>query len=80
MTTRSHSKMATNTPESQEFDVNNQLGIEGLEEDTTPNDNTSAEDAETRAGRQMSQPREMNFQMLVKFVRQQDEEMSRYEI
>ena len=67
--------MAAKTPESQEFDVNNQLGVEGLEEDTIPSDNTSAEDAETRAGGQRSQPREMNFQMLDKFIRQQNEEI-----
>ena len=57
--------------------MNNQLGVvEGLDENTTQSDNTSADETESRAGGQTSEPREMNFQMLVEFIRQQNEELS----
>ena len=68
-------KMATNHSESLEFDVNNQLGVEGLEENTTQSDNTNADET-NRAGGQSLAPREMNFQLLLEFIKQQNEEMS----
>ena len=75
MITRSQSRMATNNPESQEFDINNELNIEGQEESTTPSDDVSAGESEIRAGGQMSQPGEMNLQMLFEFLKQRDEKM-----
>ena len=54
MITRRHAKMANNS-DSMDFEINNQLGVVGSEEDTTPSDKNSAENVENRAGRQTSQ-------------------------
>ena len=57
-----------------ELEINNQLGIVGLEEDTPITQDSSTEVDETsRARGQMSQPRENDFQMLMDFTKQQFE-------
>ena len=78
MITRSRAKMATNNnnSESREFDVNNELNIEGREENATPSDDVSACESEIRAGGQVSQPGEMNLQTLFEFLKQRDEKMT----
>ena len=68
--------MATNNSEGQEFDINNELNVEGREESTTPSDDVSAGVSEIRAGGQMSQPGEMNLQMLFEFLKQRDEKLT----
>ena len=64
--------MADNS-DSIEFEINNQLGIVGLEEDTPITQDSSTEVEMTRARGQMSQPRENEFQMLMDFIKQQFE-------
>ena len=62
--------MATNRSESLEFDMNNQLGVEGHEENTTQSENTSADETSRAVGQSLA-PREMNFQLLLEFIKQQ---------
>ena len=53
MITRRRAKMANNS-DSMDFEINNQLGVVGSKEDTTPSDNNSAENVENRTGGQTS--------------------------
>ena len=73
MITRSRAKM-TNNSDSMDFEINNQLSVAGSQEDTTPSDNNSVENVENRAGTQTSQHREIDFQLLMDFVRHQNDE------
>ena len=71
MITRLRAKMATNeNSESQEFDTNNQLGDEGLEDstvDSNESNNTVAGHSQNRA-RGPSNCSEMNIAMLMEFI------------
>lgn len=75
MITRSCAKM-TNNKDSMNFEINNQLGVAGSQEDNTPSDNNSVEnvEVENRAGTHTSQHHEMDFQLLMDFIRQQNDE------
>ena len=77
MITRLRAKMATNeNSKSQEFDLNNQMGVEGLEDNTVDSNgrnNTVAEHSQNRA-RGPSDGSEMNFAMLTELIKKQGED------
>ena len=79
MITRRRAKMATSdNSESQEFEVNNQLGFEGLEDNTVESDgsvNISGNNTKDRARGHESEPCKMEFAMLMEFMKQQNKEM-----
>lgn len=73
MITRRRAKMASNS-DSVEFDVNNQLGTVNTEDNTTPSEPSSVvESPEDRARGQTSKLEEGTLQMLMEFIRQQNE-------
>ena len=74
MITRRRARVA-NSSESVDFEVNNQIGVVDTGEDTTPSEMNSVENPEKeRARGPAHQPREMDFQLLMDFIRQQNEE------
>ena len=76
MTTRRRAKMSTrDNPESQEFEINNQLGTDGLEDNTVESDGSINISTQDRARGHESEPREMDFAMLLEFMKQQNKEM-----
>ena len=84
MITRRRAKMTTRDKNSesqeQEFDINNQLGMDRSENNTVESDinvTASEENNQSRALGQESEPREMNFNMLMEFIKQQNEEMKK---
>ena len=82
MITRQRAKMATSeNSESQEFDINNQLGVEGLDDNTVESNgsnNTNEENSRNRARGPGSESREMDIAMLMEFIKNQSEETRKH--
>ena len=66
--------MATRDANSEEFDVNNQMGVEQSESSAIESATSSEENIESRARGQESVPPEINLHMLMTLRRQQGEE------
>ena len=66
--------MATTDANSEEFDINNQMGVEQSESSTMESATSSEENIESRARGQESVPPEINLHILMTLIRQQGEE------
>ncbi len=70
--------MATRNANSEEFDVNNQMGMEQSESSAIESATSSKENIESRAWGQESVPPEINLNMLMTLIRQQGEEQRKH--